>query len=59
VFISPEEALDFRNDEFNNCSNILSYTQVFSPTNQFEPNMSILDLVFCEGPLARRWIVSS
>jgi hypothetical protein len=59
VFISPEEALDFRNDEFNTCSNILSYTQVFSPTNQFEPNMSILDLVFCEGPLARRWIVSS
>ena len=58
-YISPQEALDFRNDEFDDCSDIRSYTQVFSPTNQFEPNMSILDLIFCEGPLARRWIISS
>jgi hypothetical protein len=58
-YISPKEALDFRNDEFDDCSDIRPYTQVFSPSNQFEPNMSILDLIFCEGPLARRWIISS
>ncbi len=58
-YISPQEAMDFRNDEFDHCSNIRPYTQVFSPTNQFESNMSILDLIFCEGPLARRWIISS
>jgi len=58
-YVSPQEALDFRNDEFDDCSGIRSYTQVFSPTNQFEANLSILDLIFCEGPLARRWIISS
>jgi hypothetical protein len=58
-YISIEEAIDFRNVEFDSSSNIRPYTQVFSPRNQFEPNMSILDLVFCEGPLARRWIKTS
>jgi hypothetical protein len=58
-YISPLEAIDFRNNEFDDCSDLEPYIQVFSPTNQFEPNMSILDLVFCEGPLARRWIISS
>lgn len=58
-YISPQKAMDFRCDGFDDCSTIRPYTQVFAPTNQFEPNMSILDLVFCEGPLARRWFVSS
>ena len=28
------------------------YIQVFSDTNEFIPNLSILDLIFCEGPNA-------
>ncbi len=58
-YANPSEINDFRTDEFITSSSLKPYTQVFSPTNQFEANLSILDLVFCEGPLARRWIISS
>jgi hypothetical protein len=34
------------------------YTQVFSDTsNQFYPHLSILDLLFNQGPMARKWII--
>jgi hypothetical protein len=36
-----------------------SYQQVFSYTKPFTPNLSILDLIFNEGPFCRKWILSS
>lgn len=33
------------------------YTQVFSKPGVFVRNLSILDLLFCEGPMARRFIL--
>jgi hypothetical protein len=33
------------------------YIQVFSNSNTFVPDLSLLDLIFCEGPLARNWII--
>jgi hypothetical protein len=32
------------------------YTQVFEDRNGFIPGLSILDLLFCEGPAARKWL---
>ncbi len=34
------------------------YNQVFRERNGFIPGLSILDLLFCEGPAARKWLVS-
>jgi hypothetical protein len=36
-----------------------SYQQVFSYNKAFTPNLSILDLIFNEGPFCRKWILSS
>jgi hypothetical protein len=36
-----------------------SYQQVFSYNKPFTPNLSILDLIFNEGPFCRKWILSS
>jgi hypothetical protein len=33
-----------------------SYIQVFDDRFDFQNNLSILDLLFCEGPLGRNWI---
>jgi hypothetical protein len=37
---------------------IKPYQQVFGYDKQFVPNMSILDLIFNEGPLCRNWILT-
>jgi WbqC-like protein family len=34
-----------------------SYLQIFSDNNQFYPNLSILDALFCLGPMARNQII--
>jgi len=34
-----------------------SYIQVFSDRFSFQSNLSGLDLLFCEGPMARNWIL--
>lgn len=49
---------DLRLNEFKSTETIKSYTQVFSREYKFVPNLSILDLLFCEGPMARNWIVN-
>ena len=36
-----------------------SYQQVFSYNKAFIPNLSILDLIFNEGPFCRNWILTS
>lgn len=36
-----------------------SYQQVFSYDIEFSPNLSMIDLLFNEGPFCRKWILSS
>ena len=51
--------IDFRNTHFElNSQNILFYTQISYNTHQvFNPSLSVLDLLFCEGPMGRRIII--
>lgn len=49
---------DFRLYDFERCEKILPYIQVFPSYNSCHSSLSILDLLFCEGPLSRNWIIS-
>lgn len=56
AFLFPyEEAIDFREYDFpvsagSTTENVVkSYIQVFAERNGFNPNVSVLDLLFCEG----------
>jgi len=49
---------DFRSFPFDDRLNTKKYTQVFEAENGFIPNLSILDLIMNEGPMARRWLLS-
>lgn len=40
-------------------SKMRSYQQVFSYNTSFVPNLSILDLIFNEGPFCRNWILTT
>ena len=50
----PSEVDDARNrwlpKNFQQEKNPIRYTQVFEEKIKFQPNLSILDLLFCEGP---------
>jgi hypothetical protein len=48
--------VDHRSEEDINSSCENPYIQVFG--KQFEPNLSFLDILFCEGPLARNFILN-
>lgn len=50
---------DFRNTDFLSKENwnLPSYQQVFSYHKPFTPNLSIIDLIFNEGPFCRKWIL--
>lgn len=50
---------DLRMTDFNDANNLLmqKYTQVFRSKQNCLLNLSILDLIFNEGPLARNWVV--
>ncbi len=50
---------DYRLYDFNSLNEIPFYQQVFSTGEEFHPNLSILDLIFCEGPMARNWLLNS
>ena len=47
---------DFRNADFEKYSG-QKYTQVFAEEHGFIANLSILDLLFNEGPFIRNWIL--
>jgi len=49
---------DFRAFPFDDRLNTKKYTQVFEAENGFIPNLSILDLIMNDGPMARRWLLS-
>lgn len=50
---------DLRAFDFETDLQTKKYIQVFDDKTEFIPNLSILDLLFCEGPMARNWIVNS
>ncbi len=53
----PEDTIDLRNKwlpkNFQSSSNNIHYNQVFETRNGFQPNLSVLDILFCEGPNAK------
>ncbi len=62
TYLFPEEVSeDFRSEDFHHPNNFLiqKYTQVFRSKQNCLLNLSILDLIFNEGPLARNWIVGN
>lgn len=50
---------DFRTVDFEAPLTMKKYIQVFGENNHFSSNLSILDLLFCEGPMARKWLINS
>ena len=54
-----DKLVDFRMVDFESPIEIKKYIQVFGDSNQFSANLSILDLLFCEGPMARKWLINS
>ena len=49
--------IDLRHETFDSIETP-AYLQVFSEENGFIPNLSMLDLLFNEGPFIRNWILS-
>lgn len=58
-YLDPTTVIDFRSSDFSKPNEIKPYQQVFAKPTEFISNVSILDLIFCEGPMARKWIHSS
>lgn len=58
-YINDSIVIDHRSNDFVQHKQMLPYKQVFAKEKEFFPNLSILDIIFCEGPLARKWIVRS
>lgn len=54
-----DKLVDFRMVDFESPLEMKKYIQVFGDSNQFSANLSILDLLFCEGPMARKWLINS
>lgn len=59
TFIDAQESdLDLRNNNFDTLrENTEAYTQVFNEKQNCIPNLSILDLILNQGPLARNWLL--
>lgn len=49
--------VDFRNSDYESLNMDGTYTQILFGKKQFHPHVSILDLLFCEGPLGRKTII--
>lgn len=58
-YIEEAIVVDHRSNDFSLFKQMKPYKQVFAKENEFIPNLSILDVIFCEGPLARKWVVCS
>jgi hypothetical protein len=50
---------EYRIIDFEQLTTDVVYTQVFEAKNGFSPNVSILDLLFCEGPMGRIKLVNA
>ena len=49
---------DSRNTDFMTRTNMKKYQQVFGYDREFTPNLSVIDLLFNEGPFIRKWILN-
>ena len=58
-YLNSAELRDFRGSDFSDSTAIAPYHQVFNSAEEFNPHLSILDVIFCEGPMARNWVVPS
>lgn len=57
---ASEEDVDMRDKRGDGSTYVAEpYIQVFSDRFAFEPNLSILDLIMCEGPEARTTLIAS
>lgn len=57
----PAQVLDMRSaplvfNSWSNSGTFPVYNQVFSDRTGFNPNVSVLDLIFCKGPEAKRYL---
>lgn len=59
----PEDFVDLRNKwlpkNFQSAKNNICYNQVFEAKHEFQSNLSVLDILFCEGPNAKNILSSS
>ena len=56
----PTDSVDYRSYDFlKPTENTKKYQQVFSYENPFQPNLSIIDLLFNEGPFTRNWLFTN
>ncbi len=53
----PSYEIDYRTSDYENLNMTGEYGQVLFNRKQFNPTASILDLLFCEGPIGRRLII--
>lgn len=58
-YCEPLNAFDFRQNEFKMVADQKPYKQVFTEEGEFISNLSIIDLIFCEGPMARNFIMNN
>lgn len=63
LFKTNDDVVDLRNywlpKNFQlNQSSEIQYSQVFQEKIGFQPNLSVLDILFCEGPNAKKILVS-
>ena len=59
TYYQGNDKLDLRFSNFDYSGDFKPYIQVFNPINQFIPNLSILDLLLNEGPMARNWLINN
>lgn len=52
-----QDDINFRKEEFIHLTEFKPYHQVFRTKEECIPNLSVLDLVFNLGPMARNWIL--
>lgn len=57
TYYQGNDKCDLRFSDFEYKGPFKPYIQVFNPTNEFIPNLSILDLIFNEGPMGRNWLL--
>jgi hypothetical protein len=54
-FIEGTDIIDLRNSHMDNVPTP-SYYQLFATPDNFQTGLSVLDLIFSEGPMARKWL---
>ena len=55
-YLEGKNVNDFRTKDYNQL-NVSPYFQLFNFNNNLERGLSILDLIFSEGPMSRKWLL--